>query len=45
MVLEKTDNGSLIIEFLASAVRGEFEDFQPCHRLEAARLLEKFTGM
>ncbi len=45
MVLEKTDNGSLIIEFLVSAVNGELEDFKPCHKLEAARLLEKFTGV
>ncbi len=45
MVLEKTDNGSLIIEFLISAVNGELEDFKPCHKLEAARLLEKFTGV
>ena len=45
MALEKTDGGSLIIEFLVSAVKGEMEDFQPCHKLEAARLLEKFTGV
>ncbi len=45
MVLEKTNNGSLIIEFLISAVNGELEDFKPCHKLEAARLLEKFTGV
>ena len=45
MVLEKTDNGSLIIKFLVSAVKGELEDFKPCHKLEAARLLEKFTGV
>ena len=45
MALEKTNNGSLIIEFLISAVKGELQDFQPCHKLEAARLLEKFTGV
>ena len=45
MVLEKTDGGNLIIQFLVSAVKGEHDDFQPCHKLEAARLLEKFTGV
>ena len=44
MVLEKTDGGSLIIQFLVSAVKGEHQDFQPCHKLEAARLLQKLTG-
>ena len=44
-ILEKTDGGDLIIGFLISAVKGEFDDFQPCHKLEAARLLEKFTGV
>ena len=45
MVLEKADGGNLIIQFLVSAFKGELEDFQPCHELEAARLLEKFTGV
>ena len=45
MALEQTDGGNLIIQFLVSAVKGEHQDFQPCHKLEAARLLEKFTGV
>ena len=45
MALEKTDGGSLIIQFLVSALKGEHQDFQPCHKLEAARLLQKFTGV
>ena len=42
VIVEQTDNGRTIVEFLISAVNGEFPDFQPCHKLEAARLLEKF---
>ena len=42
VIVELTDNGRTIVEFLISAVNGEFPDFQPCHKLEAARLLEKF---
>ena len=45
MALEKTDNGGVILDFLVSAVKGEFPDFKPNHKLEAARLLEKFTGV
>ena len=42
IIVEQTDNGRTIVEFLISAVNGEFPDFQPCHKLEAARLLEKY---
>ena len=45
MALEKTDNGGVILDFLISAVKGEFPDFKPNHKLEAVRLLEKFTGV
>ncbi len=45
MALEKTGDGGLILDFLVSAMKGEFDDFKACHRLEAARLLEKFTGV
>ena len=45
MALEKTDNGGIVLDFLVSAVKGEFPDFKPNHKLEAARLLEKFTGV
>ena len=44
-ILEKTDGGDLIIGFLISAVKGEFPDFKPNHKLEAVRLLEKFAGV
>ena len=43
--LEKTEDGGLILDFLVSAMKGEFDDFKPNHKLEAARLLEKFTGV
>ena len=42
-ILEKTGDGDLIIGFLISAMKGEFDDFKACHRLEAARILEKFV--
>ena len=41
IVLEETDNGRSIIKFLHSAMNGEFEDFQPCHKLDAARILQR----
>lgn len=41
IVLEETDNGREIIKFLKSAMNGEFEDFQPCHKLDAARILQR----
>ena len=41
IVLEETDNGRAIIKFLHSAMNGEFEDFQPCHQLDAARILQR----
>ena len=44
-ILEKTGDGDLIISFLISAMKGEFPDFQPCHKLEAARLLQKYSGI
>ena len=44
IIMEETDNGRIIVKFLLSAALGEFPDFQPCHQLEAARLLEKYSG-
>ena len=41
IVLEETDNGRSIIKFLHSAMNGEFDDFQPCHKLDAARILQR----
>ena len=37
MALEKTDNGGVILDFLVSAVKGEFPDFKPNHKLEAVQ--------
>ena len=42
IILERTDRGRRIVDFLLSAMEGEFADFKPCHMLEAARLLEKY---
>ena len=42
IIVEQTDNGARIVRFLLAAMEGQFPDFQPCHKLEAARLLEKF---
>ena len=44
IIMEETDNGRIIVKFLLSAALGEFPDFQPCHQLEAARLLQKYSG-
>ncbi len=44
-ILEKTGDGDLIIGFLISAMKGEFDGFKPNHRLEAARILERFAGI
>ena len=41
IVAEETRDGRLIVRFLASAMEGQLPDFQPCHRLDAARLLVK----
>ena len=42
IIMEKTDNGRTIVEFLLSVMQGELPDFKDCHRMDAARLLEKF---
>ena len=41
IVAQETQDGRLIVRFLASAMNGQLSDFQPCHRLDAARLLVK----
>ena len=41
IVAQETQDGRLIVRFLASAMDGQLPDFQPCHRLDAARLLVK----
>ncbi len=42
IVVEQTDNGRTIVEFLISVMEGKLPGFKECHRLEAARLLQKF---
>ena len=41
VVAQETQDGRLIVRFLAAAMNGQLADFQPCHRLDAARLLVK----
>ena len=41
IIAQETQDGRLIVRFLISSMRGELPDFQPCHRLDAARLLVK----
>ena len=45
IVREQTNDGLLILDFLIQASRGELQDFDDTHRLEAAhRLLDFFIG-
>ena len=45
IVREQTNDGLVILEFLINASRGDLEDFDDTHRLEAAhRLLNFFIG-
>ena len=41
IIMEQTDNGRTIVEFLLSVMNGELPGFKECHRMEAVRLLEK----
>ena len=41
IIAQETRDGRLIVRFLVSAMGGELPDFQPCHRIDAARLLVK----
>ncbi len=41
IIAQETGDGRLIVRFLVSAMDGELPDFQPCHRIDAARLLVK----
>ena len=41
IIAQETQDGRLIIRFLISTMHGELPDSQPCHRLDAARLLVK----
>ena len=41
IIAQETQDGRLIVRFLISTMHGELPDSQPCHRLDAARLLVK----
>ena len=41
IIAQETQDGRLIIRFLVSAMEDDLPDFQPCHRIDAARLLVK----
>jgi len=41
IIAQETQDGRLIVRFLVSAMNDQLSDFQPCHRLDAARLLVK----
>ena len=41
IIAQETEDGRLIVRFLLSAMDGDLTDFQPCHRIDAARLLVK----
>ena len=41
-IRKHTDNGDLIAQFLAGTIRGEYPDAKYHHRLEAAKLLERY---
>ena len=44
IIVELTDNGRTIVAFLVQVMEGELPGFKECHRIEAARLLEKYSG-
>ena len=39
IIAQETQDGRLIVRFLISAMVGQLPDFQPCHRIDAARLV------
>ena len=41
IIAQETQDGRLIVRFLISTMHGDIPDSQPCHRLDAARLLVK----
>ena len=41
IIAQETQDGRLIVHLLLSAMDGDFPDFLPCHRIDAARLLVK----
>ena len=41
-IQDRTNDGTSIVEFLVAVMRNELDDFKPCHRLDAAKLLVKY---
>ena len=41
IIAQETQDGRLIVRFLIDAMDGDLTDFQPCHRIDAAKLLVK----
>ena len=39
IIVEMTDNGRTIVTFLVKAMKGELQDFTPCHRMSACKEL------
>ncbi|MCE2456959.1 MAG: hypothetical protein J4G14_04005 [Dehalococcoidia bacterium] len=42
IIHDRTNDGTSIVEFLFAVMRDELDDFKPCHRLDAAKLLVKY---
>ncbi len=42
IIQDRTNDGTSIVEFLFAVMRDELDDFKPCHRLDAAKLLVKY---
>ena len=42
IIRDRTNDGTSIVEFLFAVMRNELDDFKPCHRLDAAKLLVKY---
>ena len=42
IIQDRTNDGTSIVEFLFAVMRNELDDFKPCHRLDAAKLLVKY---
>ncbi len=41
-IQDRTNDGTSIVEFLVAVMRNELDEFKPCHRLDAAKLLVKY---
>ena len=45
IIMEETDNGRTIVRFLLSVMKGELPGFKPCHRMDAASMLQEFGNV